>query len=88
MYAEREDLASLCQGTLFQQYGWLSDEWNVQRDLRFCDPDLAYAVAMEIAGAFKEEDVCHGCIRHRLVVSFFTPLNCHFLLRGLQAIDR
>ena len=88
MYAEGEDLASLCQGTLLQQYGWFSDEWDVQRNLRFCNPDLAYAVAMEIECAFKEKGVCHGCIRHGLVVSFQAPTNSNSLLRGLQAIDR
>ena len=87
MHAEGEDLASLCQGTLFQQYGWFSDEWDVQRNLRFCDSNLAYAVAMEIEGTFKEKGVCHGCIRHGLVVSFPTPINWYFLLRGVQAID-
>ena len=33
VHAERENLASLCQGTLFQQYRWFSDKWDVQRDL-------------------------------------------------------
>ena len=87
MHAEGEDLASLCQGTLLQQYRWFPDEWDVQRDLRFCDPDLTYAVAMEIEGAFEKKGVCNGCIRHGLVVSIPAPINCYFLLQGLQAID-
>lgn len=78
MHAEGEDLASLYQGTLFQQYGWFPDEWDVQRDLRFCNPDLAYAVAMEIEGAVKEKAVCYGCVRHWLVVS--SPTLVHYYI--------